>query len=205
MRQESILMELYYLAPVSYYSKLLQFKQIILESQEHYQKRSYRNRCAILSANGTLHLSIPLQKGKNEAQQIRDVRISNVENWQKIHWQGIVSAYGKAPFFEFYADYFNRFYVKKFDFLFEFNLELLMLSMSLLGIKKEISFTNKYDSVVEADVFDARRLYHPRKEDIEKAKHYSQVFEGKFGFVENLSILDLLMCRGNEANSILIP
>ncbi|MDR2474218.1 MAG: WbqC family protein, partial [Bacteroidales bacterium] len=73
-----------YLAPVHYYCHLFHYKKIIIERHCHYQKQTYRNRCAIASANGVLFLSVPVEK--TEKQLTKDARIAEHGNWQHLHW-----------------------------------------------------------------------------------------------------------------------
>ena len=177
-------------------------EKVWIETQEHYNKRSYRNRAHIASANGLLRLSIPLEKGKNEQQSIRNVRIAYYDNWPTAHWQAIQSAYGNAPFFEFYADDLKRLYQKKHTFLFDFNFELIQFFITQLSIEANIAYTETYRKDLPVNVKDFRTTISP------KAKHhfsndlqfesikYAQVFEEKHGFLANLSILDALFCMG---------
>ena len=51
-----------YLAPVEYYSKLLNYDKIFIEQHDHYMKQTYRNRCTIAGPEGELALSIPTVK-----------------------------------------------------------------------------------------------------------------------------------------------
>lgn len=51
-----------YLAPVEYYSKLLNYDKIFIEQHDHYMKQTYRNRCTIAGPEGELALSIPIVK-----------------------------------------------------------------------------------------------------------------------------------------------
>ncbi|NJN78366.1 MAG: WbqC family protein [Saprospiraceae bacterium] len=98
------LIESQYFPPLAYFSVLLKHEKVWIEQFENYQKGSYRNRCHIATANGLLRLSIPLEKGKNNQTCIKEVKIHNDTNWQIQHWRAIKSAYGNAPYFEYYAD-----------------------------------------------------------------------------------------------------
>ena len=51
-----------YLAPVEYYTKLLEYDKIYIEQHDHYIKQTYRNRCTIAGPDGELALSIPTVK-----------------------------------------------------------------------------------------------------------------------------------------------
>ena len=187
-----------YLPPVSYFMSMLRSENILLEAHENYVKQSYRNRCKIAAANGVETLSIPVESNRGEKVSIREVRISEHDNWQKIHWRGITSAYRNSPYFDFLEDDFRPFYEKKWKFLWDYNLELLTLVLNLLDVQPVIRFTEKYEAEPQSDK-DLRELIHPKKEPVLISKPYYQVFENKFGFRQDLSIIDLIFNMGNEA------
>ena len=54
-----------YLAPIEYYSKLLNYDKIFIEQHDHYMKQTYRNRCTIAGPEGELALSVPTVKPEN--------------------------------------------------------------------------------------------------------------------------------------------
>jgi len=189
-----------YLAPVEYYFLLNNASEIILEQKEYYEKQSYRNRCKILTANGILDLSIPVEKtGK---MQIRDILISEHSDWQTNHWRAIESAYNSSAFFEFYSDDLRPFYEKKWKYLWDFNFEIQQKMMELFEIEKDIIITDSYLTQYENKA-DYRNLIHPKKESLHYSKPYYQVFEQKFGFCPNLSCIDLLFNMGPESQLIL--
>ncbi len=193
-----------YLPPVSYFMAMFQSESVLLEAHENYVKQSYRNRCKIATANGVETLSIPVESNKGEKAPIRDVRISSHGNWQQTHWRAITSGYRNSPFFEYYEDDFRPFYEKEWTFLWDYNLELLTLVLNLLDVQPAIQLTNEYKSDV-LNHNDLRELIHPKKEPIFITKPYYQVFENKFGFQEDLSIIDLIFNMGNEAILHLSP
>ncbi|GAB6010543.1 WbqC family protein [Viscerimonas tarda] len=199
----SIYLSTAYLAPVQYYSKLLSKEGVFIERCDNYVKQTYRNRCTILSANGALTLSIPVEHNKAEKCLTRDVRIANSGNWQHLHWNAILSAYNSTPFFEYYRDDFRPFYEKKQRFLFDFNEELRILICDLIGIDTQnIRYTEAYQPEVLPGDKDFRETIHPKKTPADPDFHlqpYYQVFGERFGFTENLSILDLLFNMGNES------
>jgi hypothetical protein len=201
--KKEALLSLHYLPNIQYFSKFLLHDKVWIEQQEHYQKGSYRNRLQIAAANGPLRLSIPLVKGKHRQQNIREVRIAHHELWPQQHWQSIQSAYGNAPFFEHYSDILQPFFSKKYTFLFDFNLELLQSLLSLIGLPTPFKLTSEYLPEVPSTTTDYRSLISPKKDPIQtdptfKNVKYVQVFEEKHGFLPNLSILDVLFCKGPE-------
>ena len=56
---KTVLLSSAYLAPIEYYTKLYTADRILVERYDHYIKQTYRNRCVIVGANGTLSLTIP--------------------------------------------------------------------------------------------------------------------------------------------------
>ncbi len=197
----TLLVDLRYLPSISYFIQITQYQSVIIEQHEHYQKGGYRNRCEIAGANGVLRLSIPLQKGKNEGQSITEVQIADDGNWQRQHWQSIRSAYGRAPFFEYYSDFFEPLFQKKHTCLFDFNKDLFLLLIKFLKIKTPISFSETYlkKDALPYSITDGRN--EPFSSAI--LKPYSQLFEDRHGFLPNLSVLDLLFCCGPEARRVI--
>ena len=202
MNHSAIYFSTAYLPPVSYYAALVKAEKVFLEYHENYTKQSYRNRCHIAAANGLMALSIPVEKPGKEKILTRDIRISEHGDWQTQHWRSISSAYNSSPFFEYYQDDFQPFFENKWDFLWDYNLELLNLTFKLLDISPEINLTSKFLTNLEK-VTDLRDKIHPKKECIIECEEYFQVFENKFSFIPDLSIIDLLFNMGNEAVLIL--
>ena len=200
MQNDSILLSAAYLAPVEYYTILANSKEILLEGHEYYQKQTYRSRCKISTANGTMDLSIPVDKSGK--QLIRDIRISAHNDWQTHHWRSIESAYSSSPFFEYYSDDIQPFFEKKWVFLWDFNLEIQQVICNLLEITPNIAITDTY-KMSATGILDLRDRIHPKKNSLIEIGPYYQVFEQKYGFIANLSILDLLFNMGNEAQLII--
>ena len=209
MTAKKILIELHYLPCAQFFSKLYAFEEVIIEQHENYLKGSYRNRAHIAGANGLLRLSIPLMKGKNEQQGIQAVQIAHHENWAQQHWASIQSAYGNAPFFEYYADAFESIFKTVPTTLFAFNQALLETTLSFLEFPAKLEWSTHFTKVTdEKECLDFRNGIFPKKhrqkEDPSfEPKPYLQVFSDKNGFIPNLSILDLLFCHGPQSSLIL--
>ena len=194
-----------YLAPVEYYSALAKADTVFLEHCEFYEKQSYRNRCNIAGANGQLALTIPVEKSKGSRMLTRDVRISEHSDWQLQHWRSIESAYNSTPFFEYYKDDLIPFYEKNWTFLWDFNTEIQTKLLELLDLQIDIQLTKEYKVDFDENVQDVRNSIHPKKEtEVGSFRTYYQVFEQRFGFIPNLSSIDLLFNMGNESILILI-
>jgi hypothetical protein len=193
-----------YLGNIQFYSKLVHFSEIWIEQHCHYTKQTYRNRCKIATANGIMVLSIPTIKPITEKCKTKDIRIDNSQHWQQIHWRAFESGYNSSPFFEYYKDDFAPFYTKKFDFLVDYTLALQTLVLKLLEVECSVSLTKTYS--IYLDFIDNRELVSAKKELDDThfvVEPYYQVFESKFGFISNLSILDLLFNMGNESILVL--
>lgn len=199
---KTVLLSTAYLGPIQYYSKLISSDKIVLEKFEHYPKQTYRNRCIIYSANGALTLSIPICRGNELKIYTKDVRIDYSMNWQKIHFKAIESAYRCSPFYEYYMDDYVSFYEKKYEFLFDLNLEIFYKTLENLGIRKEIKETSSYINEMPDDCLDYRYSIHPKKRMLADPYYvspvYHQVFEPKHGFIGNLSIIDLIFNTGPD-------
>jgi len=197
----NILLEPQYVGSLSFWKLIVQSEKILFEQHENYMKRSYRNRCHILSPNGLLRLSIPLEHGKNQHCALKDVRISYNENWQKSHWQSLQSGYRRSPYFEFYEDKIIRFYEDKFLLLLDYNLQLFEVLSALIKIKPEYSLTTQYNKEVASGYSDFRNVLLPnesRSSFQSNIKPYIQVFNDRMEFQPEVSIFDLLFNLGNQ-------
>ena len=194
-----ILLSTAYLPPIKYFANILQFDLCKIEIHENYIKQTYRNRCNILTANGLLNLSIPVNKVDGNHTLCKDIQISYASNWQSNHWRAIESAYNKSPFFLYYRDDLEKFYTQTYELLIDYNTELLKFILKKLGISKEINFTNDFIPVNNS-INDLRYSINPKTVQ-EKIifPHYYQVFEAKHDFMPNLSIIDLLFNEGPES------
>jgi len=188
-----------YLPPIEYFAFILQSGVCKIENHEHYIKQSYRNRCNIITANGLLNLSIPVNKVDGNHTLIKDIRISYLSNWQSNHWRAIESAYNKSPFFLYYRDELEKFYKQSYELLIDYNTELLRFILKKLGISSVINFTDDFLPIDQSEN-DERYSIHPK---LSKGNviypHYYQVFEEKNGFIPNVSIVDLLFNEGPES------
>lgn len=202
-----ILLSTAYLPPVQYITKFLFGTPVYIEKQENYQKQSYRNRCHIYGANGRQCLVIPVKKRHGRKTNIGEVEIDHQSGWQKIHLKSIESAYRLSAFYEYYADEFRALYEKKTAFLFDWNLLLLETMLNLLEIPGKAVMTAGWEKE-PIKFLDFRQMINPKsrleKSDSTFNPHpYQQVFQERFGFLPNLSIIDLMFNEGPMTVSIL--
>ena len=203
----SILLSTAYFAPIRYFSKLAAYPEIYIEKHENFVKQTYRNRTIILGANGPIPLIVPVEKGRDRKVRIADLRIAYDEEWQRNHWRTIFSAYNSSPFFEYYASDIEVFFKKQFRYLFDFNQQITHTILELLEIESTLINTDDFEQI-PGDCLNFREQISPKTHLIlpdhnYEAQAYTQVFSEKFGFVPDLSILDLLFNEGPSAAKIL--
>lgn len=188
-----------YFGPIQWYQKLYRADSVLIERWESFQKQTYRNRCLIATTQGVQALTVPIVRG--ESPLIKDIRISDHGNWRHLHWNALLSAYGESPFFEYYQDDIRPFYEKNWDFLFDFNEAICKTICELIDIQPHVSYTDVYKKV-DFSFSDYRNVINPKHPTVDQEfepKHYYQVYQQKYGFLSNLSILDLLFNMGPES------
>jgi hypothetical protein len=171
-------------------------KHIILLSSEGYKKMSFRNRYVVAGSNGVVNLSVPLVNGRNQRVSFNEVKISNSEKWQLTHWRTITSCYNRSPYFEYYKDGLEKFFINRWEFLFEWNLSVLGWLREVLKFPAELIVLDRFPEGAE----DLRDRWLPKnfQQDPVIIK-YPQIFEDRTGFQNNLSILDMLFNVGPQA------
>jgi len=194
----NILVPTAYLPPVGYMACLVSCEARI-EVCETYPKQTIRNHCIIYGPNGSQQLSVPVERVNGNHTATKDIRISNHQDWQRIHWRTIETAYNNSPFFLFYRDYFQPVYERTTGWLTDLNDELLQIISSCLKVELKTSFTEKYERSPEG-ITDLRKERFRHLGAGTSAFHrYPQVFEPVHGFITNLSIIDLIFNLGPES------
>ena len=202
------LLQTTYFGPIQWYQKLYRYDQTLIEQYDSYQKQTYRNRCVIATANGLQALTVPVEHNVQRSMfnvQCKDLRISDHNQWRRVHWNALQSAYSESPFFDYYADDIRPFFEKKYEFLVDFNEAIRQTVCDLLDIQPKVEYTSSFLSPLTSHLSpldDFREIInakHPQADADFQPRRYWQVFEGKHGFQANLSILDLLFNMGNEA------
>jgi hypothetical protein len=190
----------HYLAPIAYYFHLINGTTATVDIYENYVKQTYRNRCCILSPNGIQNLTIPLVKAR-QRKRTNDVLIAYDDNWRKIHWKSLESAYRSSPYFEYYEDEFYPFYHgDQYAKLIDFNEALNSKIIALLDLEVIVTKSTAY---IETAEIDFRNTFSPKQESDLKFNPYIQVFGERNGFTPNLSIVDILFNEGpNSVNYI---
>jgi len=185
-----------YFPNISHFVGIANSESIAFEIEDNYQKQTFRNRTIIYAANGALILSIPVVFTQKNRQKYKDVKIANDTLWQSQHWKSLQSAYRTSPFFEFYEDDLRPLFIHKEKYLLDFNFKCIDVIFDCLQMDMKFSKTESYQKNIEAET-DLRHLVNTKQE--QQFTSYTQVFHNKHGFINNLSILDLLFNEGTNA------
>src|SRR5260221_2742782 len=145
MIEKGAVFPMFYLPPIEYFINLKTYRpDILIEREEHFPKQTYRNRANVYTPDGVLALVVPVIKGSKNHTKVKDVKISYDFNWQRLHWLSLQACYRRSSYFEYYEADFAPFYENRYDFLFDFNEQLLNLALKLLKLKTELKFTQSY-------------------------------------------------------------
>ena len=194
---KTALIELHYLPCIAWFSALAPAQNVVVEKFEHYRKQSFRNRCYIKGPHQVETLIIPVTTPRTPC-VITDVRIDYSQKWLSNHWRTIQTAYGRAPFFEYYAPDLRVALFTKPLFLYDLNFRIMTLCLKWLKTKPAVAESESYQPKASAGITDVRGQINPKKEDgcnrFYKSIEYGQVFGSKF--VPNLSLIDLIFNQG---------
>ena len=184
-----------YFPSIAHFVAIVKAENIMFETDDNFVKQTYRNRTHIYSPNGKLVLNIPVVHSQKNRQKYRDVKIFNAQKWQQTHWKSILTAYSNSPFFEFYKDELEPLFKKPHEFILDFNLSCFESICTCLQLNLNLTSSKSYTQTVK-NFADFRHLVNAKKEKAYGFRPYVQVFHAKYGFIPNLSILDLLFNEG---------
>lgn len=188
-----------YFPPVSWAALFLSSEAPVLEIHETFPKQTLRNRCNIMAANGKLRLSVPIKKPSGNQSKTREILIDNHTLWPRMHFRSLASAYRKTPFFFHYEEMISDLLFSEHKSLVELNSRSINLIINILRLEKEWTYT---------ETFERAESSMARIKDFEGAiansgiqlSHYHQTFSERFGFMPDLSVLDLIFNLGPVAS-----
>lgn len=178
--------------------------EVCWEVSDNFQKQTYRNRAYICTDRGKLMLNIPIKHvGKDQGRQLyKDVKLENDYKWQRQHWRALQTAYRTSPYFEYYEDEIAPLYTKTYTHLLDYNLKSIEIICGCLQIDMPNLKTEKFE-FQPTTILDMRYLVEAKKKLELVQPEYVQVFGDRHGFIENVSVLDLLFNEGTNALSYL--
>ena len=191
-----------YFPNIHQFTQIIKADNILFEASDNYQKQTFRNRTYIYGANGKLGLFVPVIHTHNNRELFKDVKISYDSNWMDLHLKSLQSAYRSSPYFEYFEDNFVKLYSEKEKFLVDFNIKCIKLISNLLDLNLNYKISNEYIEKTN-DIIDLRGLSNARKEKKIDTPKYIQVFETKHGYLNNLSIVDLIFSEGPNSVSLI--
>ena len=191
-----------YFPNIHQFTQIIKANNILFEVSDNYQKQTFRNRTYIYGANGKLGLFIPVIHTHKQRELFKDVKISYDSNWMDLHLKSLQSAYRSSPYFEYFEDDFIKLYSEKEKFLADFNIKCIKLISNLLDLDLDYKISGEYVEKTN-DIIDLRDLSNARKEKKIDTPKYIQVFESKHGYINNLSIIDLIFSEGLNSVSLI--
>ncbi|MDZ7604962.1 MAG: WbqC family protein [Cyclobacteriaceae bacterium] len=198
---KTVIIEMHYLPSLAWFAQISRFQIVHIDPSDRYRRQTYRNRCRIRGANKVENLIVPVIGGSQDF--TADVYIDYRQKWVNNHRRAISSAYGKAPFFEYFSDDILNVYDEQYEKLIDLNTAMLQQCMKILGIKKPL-LAETVPSNTSAGMLDLRNAIEPKNNallyKLYNPNPYFQVFGN--AFEENLSIIDLLFCEGPAAIGI---
>ena len=186
-----------YFPSISHFVSIVKANIVTFEVEDNFQKQTNRNRMYIYSPNGIQLLNVPVKHNKERHQRIKEVKIENDFDWQKQHFKSLEAAYRTSPFFEYFEDDILPIFQKKHNYLMDLNMETIAIVSKCLRLEFDYDETTEYFHKV-TDKVDHRNLINGKK-DTSIFEPYTQVFGDKHGYLNNLSILDLLFNEGRYA------
>jgi len=187
-----------YFPSISHFVAMAKADTITFEVEDNFQKQTNRNRMYIYSPNGLQLLNIPVKHAEGARSKFKDTKIEQAFGWQKQHFKSLEAAYRTSPFFEYFEDDIRPLFEKKHTFMMDLNFEAMEIVTSCLGIDFKYTKTTEFFPETGAGVTDYRNLANGKK-DASEFETYTQVFGDKHGYLNNLSILDLLFNEGRYA------
>ena len=189
--------DLHYFGAISYYKALAQHELVVFDNTAAFSKMSFKNRMVIATAQGPLHLSIPIEGGRDQKTPMNEIKIANDSPWRSQHFKAISINYKRAPYFEYYVDSLNALYSNEYVYLNDFLIATQHWTKQQLKAKWLIETANDQNSN-----YKENKWIDPMKpnnfQTSSNAFLYQQVFESSSGFLSNACILDALFAMGGK-------
>ena len=189
-----------YFGNICFIELLYKEKQVCFDSHAPFTKMSFKNKMVILSAQGPLALTIPIVGGRDQKTSIQDIRIAYDAPWQAQHFKALKTCYKRAPYFEYYEADLEKLYSTKTECLVEFLESCHQFLQKAIKGKWELIQFNEYAQKIKEE--ETKKEIHPWQPNnyaqFPIQHEYQQVFTSPSGFIQNLSILDMLFCVGGK-------
>lgn len=206
-----------------YFDMINKVDVFVIYDDVQYTKREWRNRNRIITKDGLLWLTIPVQVKNRFGQLINETMVSD-EKWKIKHWKTIKANYSKAKWFDRYAPIFEDLFKSRLsNNLSEINKIFLSAVCDIMGIETKFLDSSELNLIgdkterlvnvcimLDADVYlsgPAARSYldetkfeeHNIKVEwmyYDNYPEYTQLFPP---FEHSVSIVDLIFNEGPDA------
>lgn len=219
-----------YLPWLGFFEQLYRCDVFVFLDDVKYTKLDWRNRNRIKTPEGAIWLTVPVFMKGSEEQKIYEAKIDNTKKWQVQHWRTIEVYYSKAKYFGMYFEEFKSFYKKKYKFISELDVDLILWINEKIGLNRKVYFssqlnitiTDKQDRLIEiCKNFGSTHFYDGKAAqnfidtdyflnqgitvEFQDYNHpyYNQLWVKEQGFISHVSIIDLLFNHGPESLDIL--
>jgi WbqC-like protein family len=197
---KDLIIDSQYFPCLAYISAINNSNRVIINDKELFNKQSYRNRCTILGANGTMDLIAQIDH--QSPRKMSKIELNYSDRWISVHNKSIESAYKRSPYFDYFAQNLLLPLNSNISKLIDLNTATLTAILKVLQIDKEIIFLSDIENIDKENTIDLSGKIHPKKSEYNfEYKPYHQVFSDLHH--PNLSILDAIFCIGRETQLIL--
>lgn len=193
-----------YLPSIHYMACLATHERVVIEQHETFPKQTFRNRTVIATGNGELMLNVPVSKPEGNHTKTCNVEVSYHEPWNVRHWRAIESAYNAAPYFLYYRDGLENILLREYRMLLALNHDILSFLLEKLKINCTIEYSSEYRPMDDRETDLRLSLTAKNGQNMTPCPPYSQVFDSRYGFMPNMSAIDLLFNLGPEARQYLL-
>lgn len=195
-----------YFPALTFFQHNYRFGKILYDSTSIYRKEWQLNRTYLPGSNGKICLSIPLVGGRGIRMPLSEVKIDNGSSWKRDHFRTFSSVYGRSPYFLFYVDELELLYEKNFQTLLDWNVYCMKWVLTKMNLSEffeihEMNESYNVDSYLNCLEKSSTKL---SKSDEEMRFKYKQLFEDRTGFLDGVSILDILFNLGPESKEKII-
>lgn len=197
-----LITELTYFGTIDFIKTIIQQDEICFDNQMPFSKMTFKNRMVIASAQGPLHLTIPVIGGRDQKIPFKEVKIAYDSPWNLQHMKAIISCYQRAPYFEYYKEDLIQIYNSHPEYLIDFLMTIhVWVRKQLKGkwnVLNTLTIANNQLQPTSDDQIIMTNWLPKNYQTISNPIYYQQVFEDRIGFLPNVSILDLLFCCGGK-------
>ncbi len=109
-----------YMPWLGYFHKIALADNFVMLDSVQFEKNSFTNRNKIKTSNGEAWLTIPVEMKGHLDKQINEIQMDSKSNWKKKHWNTLLLNYKKAPHFDKYSGFFEKYYLSETNNLFDF-------------------------------------------------------------------------------------